>query len=66
MYYKLFLEEGDFLDKTTEEPRNLLWGPEIWTPEGLNVGWTKFDSLEEAMEHFNLKLKPIEKWGENI
>lgn len=63
MYYKLFLEEGDFLDKTTGEPRNLLWGEQIWTPEGQNVGWDFFNTLEDAMDHFNLKEKPkpIEK-----
>ena len=62
MVYKLFIEDGDFLDKTTKEPRNLLWGESAWTPEGLNVGWTEFETLQEAMDHFNIELKPIEKW----
>jgi hypothetical protein len=63
MYYKLFNEDGDFLDKTTEEPKNLLWCNVAWTPEGTNVGWDFFDTLEQAMDHFNLKEKPkpIEK-----
>lgn len=63
MYYKLFNEDGDFLDKTTKEPKNLLWGETIYSPEGVNPpDWKKFDSLEQAMEHFNIELKPIEKW----
>lgn len=62
MVYKLFIEEGDFLDKTTKEPRNLLWANVAWTPEGENVGWTEFDTLEDAMDHFNLELKPVEQW----
>ena len=62
MYYKLFNEDGDFLDKTTNEPKNLLWGEVIYSPEGKNPpDWKWFDSLELAMQHFNLKEKPKPK-----
>ena len=36
-----------------------------YTPEGINVGWDEFNSLEEAMTHYNIELKPkpiIDKW----
>lgn len=55
MVYKLFIEDGEYQDKTTKEPRNLLEANWAETPEGLNVGWTEFDSLEEAITYFNLE-----------
>lgn len=55
MVYKLFNEEGDYLDAITKEPRNLLTANWAETPEGLNVGWAEFDSLEEAIAYFNLE-----------
>jgi hypothetical protein len=58
MVYKVFNEEGDYLDITTDEPRNMLSANWADTPEGWNVGWTEFSSDEEAMTYFNLKLKP--------
>ena len=58
MVYKLFIEEGLYQDKDTKEPRNLLEANIAYTPEGINVGWTELENLEEAMEYFNLELLP--------
>jgi hypothetical protein len=58
MFCKLFIEEGDYLDITTGEERNMMCAGEVHTPEGLNVGWDEFDSIEEAMLSYNLELKP--------
>jgi hypothetical protein len=61
MIYKLFLEEGEYVDKTTGEPRNLLEAEIAYTPDGINVGWTELDNLEAAMLYFNLHPKPVEE-----
>lgn len=61
MIYKLFIEEGEYLDKTTGEPRNLLEAEIAYTPEGINVGWTELNNLEEALLYFNLDPKPLEE-----
>jgi hypothetical protein len=58
MIYKLFLEDGIYQDKDTKEPRNLMEVEIAYTPEGINVGWDEFDSLEEAMISYNIELKP--------
>lgn len=60
MIYKLFLEEGLYQDKDTKEPRNMMETHIAYTPEGINVGWDEFDSIEEAMTHYNIELKPVE------
>ena len=57
MVYKLFIEDGEYVDKTTKEPRNLLSANWADTPDGINVGWTEFETLELAMEYFNLETK---------
>jgi len=58
MVCKLFIEEGEYLDIKTQEPRNLMCVEIAYTPEGINVGWTEFDSVEECMEAWGLELKP--------
>ena len=58
MVCKLFIEEGEYLDIETQEPRNLMCVEIAYTPEGINVGWTEFDSVEECMEAWGLELKP--------
>jgi hypothetical protein len=58
--YKLFIEDGLYQDIDTKEPRNLMEVEIAYTPEGINVGWDEFDSVEEAMTHYNIELKPIE------
>jgi hypothetical protein len=59
MIYKLLIENGEYQDKTTKESRNLMECEIAYTPEGINVGWLEFDSIEEAMQYFNIELKPI-------
>lgn len=60
MVYKLFIEEGEFRDRLTKEARNIMEAPFAMTPEGLNVGWDEFNSLEEAMYAYNVEYKPKE------
>lgn len=60
MVYKLFIEDGEYQDKTTKEIRNLLEATIAYTPEGINVGWTEFDTLEQAMEYFNVEVRVYE------
>ena len=58
MIYKLFIEDGEFRDITTREGRNIMEVEIAYTPEGINVGWDEFDSLEEAMLSYNVEYKP--------
>ena len=60
MIYKLFIEDGDYRDITTREGRNIMEVEIAYTPEGINVGWDEFDSLEEAMLSYNVEYKPKE------
>jgi len=60
MIYKLFIEDGDYRDIDTLEPRNMMEVEIAYTPEGINVGWDEFNSIEDAMQHYNIELKPIE------
>lgn len=62
MQYKLYLEEGDYVDLTTGEPRNMLKCNTAWTPEGENVGWDFFETDEEAMQHYNIRLKETNEY----
>ena len=57
MVYRLFNEDGEYVDATTKEPRNLLEANWAETLDGLNVGWTEFDSLDKAIAYFNLEKK---------
>ena len=58
MIYKLFIEDGEYQDIDTKEPRNMMEAEIAYTPEGINVGWDKFNSIEDAMSHYNIELKP--------
>lgn len=58
MIYKLFIEDGGYQDIDTKEPRNLMEAEIAYTPEGINVGWDEFNSIDEAMSHYNIELKP--------
>jgi len=51
---KLFKEPGDWQIAETGERVNLVCGKEAWTPEGLNVGWTEFDSEDAAIDAWDL------------
>lgn len=55
MIYKLFNEEGEYVDNITEEPRNLLEATLVYTPEGINVGWVELDNINVAMNYFNIR-----------
>lgn len=67
MICKLFIEDGDYLDKTTGEPRNLFCATEIHTPEGESDSWVGgFRTLDEVMEHFNIEPKPIPEEDEEL
>jgi hypothetical protein len=60
MVCKLFIEEGDYLDITTGEERNLFCAIEVHTPEGEADEWIGgFSTIEDAMEYFNIEHKPI-------
>lgn len=59
MICKLFLEEGEYIDINTDESRNLVCGEIVYTPSGESEGWVGgFNTIEDAMKHFNIKLKP--------
>ena len=58
MVCKLFIEEGEYLDIETQEPRNLMCVEIAYTPEGINVGWTEFNSIQECMEVWGLERVP--------
>ena len=56
MLFKLFDEEGDYIDKDVGTPKNLLQAETVYTPEGVNVGWKEFNNIDEAMQFFNVEL----------
>lgn len=60
VYKKIQNEQGDYKDK--QEVRwNLLEANEAWTPEGLNIGWTEFESKEACLTEWGLTFDPIEQ-----
>ena len=61
MVYKLFNEEGLYQDKATLEPKNMMEVTIAHTPDGINFGWDEFNSIEEAMEAYNIELTPVEE-----
>jgi hypothetical protein len=60
MICKLFLEEGDYIDIKTGEPRNLVCADIVYSPEGQSDEWVGgFNTMDEVMEYFKIELKPI-------
>lgn len=57
MVFKLFNEPGDYLDIETGTERNLLYADIVNTPDGVNVGWDIFGSIEDAMLFYKIKPK---------
>lgn len=57
MVYKLYDEEGDYIDNITGKEVNLCEAETVLSPEGINVGWLDFDTIEDAMEYFNIRKK---------
>ena len=67
MICRLFIEEGDYLDIETGEERNLFCVIEVHTPEGEADEWIGgFNTIEDAMEYFNVELKPEPEEEEDI
>jgi hypothetical protein len=59
MICKLFIEEGEYVDIETKEPRNLLCAQVVWTPSGESEEWIGgFETIEDAMKHYKIELKP--------
>lgn len=58
MIYKLFIEDGEYRDRLTKEGRNLMIAEIAYTPEGINVGWEEFNSLDDALYSFDIEPKP--------
>lgn len=58
VYKKIQNEEGNYKDV-----QNVRWdileAHEAWTPEGKNVGWDEFESLEEAASYYGLTYDPL-------
>ena len=59
MYYKLFIEEGDFIDNSSGERRNIMEVNHAETPNGPNVGWDWFDSSALAYSTYNVTYSPL-------
>lgn len=59
VYKKVKNEEGRYKDNT-DIRWDILEAHEAWTPEGLNVGWTEFESEEAAATAWGLVESPLE------
>lgn len=58
VYKKIQNEEGDYKD--VQNTRwDVLEAHEAWTPQGKNVGWDVFGSLEEASSYYGLTYDPF-------
>ena len=58
VYKKVQNEEGNYID--AEQVRwDILEAHEAWTPQGKNVGWDEFESLEEAASYYGLTYDPF-------
>ena len=62
MYFKLTNEDGEYLQNG--EPVNLLYGNDIWTPDGKVspdnlLGYLEFQTTEEAETHFGIVKKEL-------
>ena len=54
MVYKLFIEDGEYQDIDTKEPRKMMEVEIAYTPEGINIGRDEFNSIDEAKYHYNI------------
>jgi len=59
MYYKLFIENGDYIDNSLGERRNIMKVVSAATPSGPNVGWDWFDTDASAFLSYNVTYDPI-------
>ena len=58
VYKKIQNNEGDYID-VQQQRWDILEAHEAWTPEGKNVGWDEFESLEEAVSYYGLVYDPL-------
>ncbi len=58
VYKKIQNDEGNYIDKK-QVRYDILEANEAYTPEGLNVGWDEYDSIEAAAIYYGLKLSPL-------
>lgn len=64
VYKKAQNEVGNYID--VQQVRwDILEAHEAWTPQGKNVGWDAFDSLEEAAQAYGLTYSPLDP-GEEL
>lgn len=60
MWFKCLDEEGNYISSVDGSPKNLLISEyALYTPEGINVGWTEFTHISDAMVYFKIFPKPI-------
>lgn len=59
VYKKIQNEQGSYID--AEQVRwDILEAHEAYTPQGKNVGWDEYDSLEQAAQAYGLTYSPLE------
>ena len=59
VYKKVKNEAGDYKD--SQDVRwDILEAHEAWTPQGLNVGWDAYESLEAAVGAYGVTYAPQE------
>ena len=60
MYYKLFNEDGDYIDSNGNTV-NLFGAESISVPNGTleENGWFFFDTLESAIEYYQITKKDV-------
>lgn len=59
VYKKIQNEQGSYVDKK-QVRWDILEAHEAYTPQGKNVGWEEYDSLEQAANAYGLTYSPIE------
>ena len=58
VYKKIQNDEGDYID--IQHTRwDILEAHEAWTPQGKNVGWDEYESLEAAAAAYGLMYDPL-------
>ena len=63
VYRKIQNEQGDYKD--SQDVRwDILEAHEAWTPQGKNVGWDEYPSLEVALQAYGLTYDPLPETAE--
>lgn len=63
VYKKVANEQGSYIDRDNTR-WDILEANEAYTPEGLNVGWDEYDSIEAAAIAYGLTYDPFSEEGE--